>query len=373
MSDMKMLNPEDQVQEHSKLKIKLYEKVLEGHLPVLLLSKSIRNVIVCEPFAGPGRYDDGTEGSPVVARNTIEKVKNHPTVKKIEGQKQVKLYLNEGVKKFAEKLSAEINDSESVKIVNNKADDFLRKCLQHREFISAYNQKFFFIDPFGYSESSVADYSILSDIFHLPQSESMFFIPVSHIQRFISGESKQGEPARKFLEWRGIRQSYKSPREISNEIVESFRKDGFFCYDFELSAGSNKYYIYYIGQHMYGADKFIAAKDKVIISEREEKDKYSLFLEMEKEIYYDWMIQEFIKILTPFIIEFRTNKEIYDFAIRNGFSSKVANEALKMCKNDITVDLLIDKAKKHCFYVNWCNFKNSQPAKIRIKWKGKNE
>ena len=62
------------MQLHSQAKVKFYEEYLTRYLRILYKSSYIKRINIYDIFCGAGVYDDGKEGSPIVAYKAIKEV-----------------------------------------------------------------------------------------------------------------------------------------------------------------------------------------------------------------------------------------------------------------------------------------------------------
>ncbi len=79
---------------HSQAKLDLYQKYLEKYFAILGLAKSVTKVNIYDLFCGTGIYEDGKEGSPILAFRKIQE--NREFFKKNNwSQKPITLTVND--------------------------------------------------------------------------------------------------------------------------------------------------------------------------------------------------------------------------------------------------------------------------------------
>jgi three-Cys-motif partner protein len=91
------------IPEHTRAKHQLLDRYLGGRYPIL--SKWSRRVLYIDGFAGRGRYNDGSEGSPLVA---LRRLLDHRHLPAMQNTEFVFMFI-EHDKSNAESLQAEID------------------------------------------------------------------------------------------------------------------------------------------------------------------------------------------------------------------------------------------------------------------------
>jgi three-Cys-motif partner protein len=147
-------------------------------------------LLLLDGFAGPGRYAGGEEGSPLIM---LEALRSHPGVESW-AEVDFEFLFIEHDKARVEYLRAEID-----RLAPPAPNVSVRA--EHGEFEAAFDAliqpilatgvpTFAFIDPFGYSKSSM---SVTGRLLDFPRSEVLFFLPMSFIHRFVGRPGQ--EPA----------------------------------------------------------------------------------------------------------------------------------------------------------------------------------
>ena len=139
---------------HTRAKHRILEEYLGAWFPIL--SRHSSRIVYIDGFAGPGKYEDGEEGSPVIALRTAQK---HPQVSKfneivfwfIESeQKRYDLLKKELQKKFpglkggkTGRIRYDVVNGEFAQSVESALDDLEARGL-------GLAPTFAFLDPFGF-------------------------------------------------------------------------------------------------------------------------------------------------------------------------------------------------------------------------------
>jgi len=184
--EYRMVLPDDSLEkwtykEHTKVKHAILSKYLDAWIRIL--GRHYKKVCYFDCFAGKGQYSDGEKGSPVIALESVSKLKKQFT------------YLNEIACTFIEKNK---NNYDNLKKI---IDEELQRNPEkysgitvspiNDEFVSATSKiikgehlppSFFFIDPFGFSGVPL---ETIKDILSNPKREVFITFMVRDVNRFL--------------------------------------------------------------------------------------------------------------------------------------------------------------------------------------------
>ncbi|SEF29256.1 three-Cys-motif partner protein [Amycolatopsis pretoriensis] len=178
---------------HTKAKHDMLGRYLDGWFPILA-SWSGR-VVFLDGFAGRGRYNDGSEGSPLVA---LRHLLDHRSFPVMRDREFVFLFV-EANDANAESLQQEIDKFKSerapwpknvkVSVVNDKFDVTATAMIDYlREQKKNLAPTFAFVDPFGYSGLPM---DLLANLLDHPHTEVFVNFMVGHVQRFIERDGQE--------------------------------------------------------------------------------------------------------------------------------------------------------------------------------------
>jgi three-Cys-motif partner protein len=178
---------------HTRAKLELLGRYLDGWYPIL--SRWNGRVLFLDGFAGRGRYNDGTEGSPLVALGHLLDHRNFPRM----SDREFVFFFVEANKDNAASLQTEIAAFRAVRepwpksvkyqVINEKFDVTATALLQHlRDQKRNLAPTFAFVDPFGYSGLPM---DLLAELLSYPQSEVLVNFMVGHVQRFIGRDGQE--------------------------------------------------------------------------------------------------------------------------------------------------------------------------------------
>lgn len=166
-----------QQSEITKLKILIYENYITFYL-IRCINYS-RDCYLFDLFCGPGRNGNKL-GSSLILIDIIKKLLK---LKYINNNLKVHIFFNDINQKYTNTLRNHIqkmgiSNNVKIEIYNKSFKDIYPLLLTN---ISKDSYKFFLLDPFGYSNILIYD---LKQIFSLPNTEILLFIPIFHPYRF---------------------------------------------------------------------------------------------------------------------------------------------------------------------------------------------
>jgi three-Cys-motif partner protein len=355
----------------TKLKLDILSKYLVEWFPVMVNTDFFRTIYLYDFFAGSGTDSTGYHGSPIIMLTHL--IENCSKLK--EKYKTAELLLNDNAKEKIEKLKVNcgklfenckknkscphfLNNSCSVISVRFENKDF--KILfseEHKKLQAKKNHYcFMFIDQYGIKEVDASTFNILSSLRH---TDILFFTATAHAKRFSKTEGFQRPLGLDDdFEWnenhhRDLCQHYASliPENSGFHVAPfSIKKEdtGMIC---GLIFGSN---------HLYGIEKFliVAWKKDALTGEANydiedddiRPDAPNLFEEFDKPKKLD----RFEKNLREYLRVKRTNKEIYEFTLLEGFLPAHTNQILgEMEKNNhLKICTISGETRKKGYYIN---------------------
>ena len=259
---------------HTKAKHDMLASYLDGWFPTL--SSWNGRVVFLDGFAGRGRYNDGAEGSPLVA---LRRLVEHSYFPKM-ADKEFVFYFVEADPENAESLDKEIEKLKAekapwpatvkVNVVNEKFDVTAQWMLDTlREQKKKLAPTFAFVDPFGYSGLPI---NLLAELLSYPRTELFVNFMVGHVQRFIAREGQENamrslfgmEPADVLADERPGESRIEHLRRVYERQLQELV--GFpYVSSFAMKnvTGNVGYYLYHGTRHMKGVSLMKAAMWKV--------------------------------------------------------------------------------------------------------------
>jgi len=349
----------DYLKEHSKEKIAFYREYLKAYFAVLLNSPYTKAINIYDVFCGVGIYSkDNSKGSPIVAMEVI---------KEFNTSVSMTLLINDG-------------DTKRVKTAQNYIENNYNKefefeaynFLSERIFELTINKikkknnenNLIFIDPHGYKDIYKKD---IINIMEAGKSEILIFLPIHQMYRFIKPTKTDSEnpsyiPLKRFITEFELEYSAKSPKEYINHVQKSFSfNEKYYTASYILQSDSKNYYsLFFITKNLKGLEKAVETKwglDTLCGKGFEQKKKPSLFADEEKEEKKEDCLGSLYEKLKIYLKIKKTNNELYEFTLKNGFLLKHTNDILKKLQNENKLHFDRD-IRKNAFYINYENYRD---------------
>lgn len=374
---MALKNSQNNLLQHSEVKIRLLKLYLEMYLNILNKSEYVGDIHIYDLFCGEGIYENGGKGSPIIILETIKNI-YYANVAKQHNAGRFNCFFNDIDDKKVENLKTAISKR---KLHYPEIGELQYTVTDYRAILPQINEKllklknekaFIFIDPYGYKDIRMND---INSLLRCGKSEVLLFLPTQFMFRF---ETKgTPESLKEFIsdlmpieEW----PTSETGLDFIEKLTESFRNavvNGTFVDSFVISRDLNQFFcLFFFTNHIYGFDRMLEAKWKI-----DEEEGRGWHLNQESDLFNSINKQpdtvKYEKKLREFLITERTNGDIYKFQLKNGHRTPHTNEILKKFQNQgmlITKNKDGSDARKSAFYVCYQNFKN-EPDKISLKLK----
>lgn len=323
-------------------KLTIYREYLQEWLPVFLnTSAPFSRIQIFDFFAGPGFDINGEAGSPIIAleeiHNALETARSHGIT-----PVAIDLYFNEFSREKYSKLVSNVQSHNFYRDVN--------VVFARQDFPDVFDAwypimnrpkvaNFVFLDQNGVKQVTTDIFSRLSSLCH---TDYMFYIASAIVNRF-KKDPNVIKPL-PITESDLLRMNGTNVHVIVKEAYERIAL-GKFLAPFSIRKGSNVYGLIFGSGHLLGLDKFLSVCWKLdqvlgianfdIENENIDPSAPSLFAEMNRPKKLDLFESDLLRKLQS--KQIRTNRDIFEFALRSGFLAVHARNALKslMGKGDI--------------------------------------
>jgi three-Cys-motif partner protein len=171
---------------HTLAKHQLLRRYLNAWLPIMArneVQRGMGQLLLIDGFAGPGRYQGGEPGSPLIMLDALFSHADRDAILKakfsfvfIENDKERVEHLREEVARV------ETHPNVQVDIVEGSFDEVMAKALDEIPDTQRLIPAFAFIDPFGYAGKHV---ELSSRILGYSRCEVLIYVPLPNIARFI--------------------------------------------------------------------------------------------------------------------------------------------------------------------------------------------
>jgi three-Cys-motif partner protein len=362
--------------EHSEVKVRLLNTYIKKYLNILSRAQGFEKVQLFDLFCGEGIYPNGGEGSPIIFMKAIKDVYYR---NQAEGQKTIKVdcVFNDKEPSKTEKVKAFIEQKNLhypfLGDLRYKNMDYVEALpLVVRQISITKNSKsFVFIDPYGYSEVRASQ---IKSILETKKAEVLLFLPTQHMFRF----ERKGAPKalHSFIEdivpldqWPN---SHTGIDFIEN-LKSAFRDylgNEYFVDSFIITRDKNQFFcLFFFTSHIYGFEKMLESKWEIDQKEGrgwsyQNPEAPTLFTSTTTD-----RLNKLEQFFRSFLKESRTNAEIYEATLHQGFRPKHAIEVLKglQAQNQLIVTPIDgQKWRKGSFYINKDDYCDN-PNRISIQ------
>jgi three-Cys-motif partner protein len=355
----------------TKLKLEILSRYIGEWFQVIVNLDFFRTIYLYDFFAGSGTDSAGYHGSPIIMLTHL--IRNCSKLK--EKNKTAELLLNDNAAEKIEKLkincsklfdncnknmncSCFSNNNCSVISVRFENKDF--KILfpeEHKKLQAKINPYcFMFIDQYGIKEVDASIFIMLSSLKH---TDILFFTATAHAKRFSRTEGFQ-----KYLNFDDdFEFSEKNHRELCNHYTSLIPKNSeFHVAPFSIKKEDTGMIcgLIFGSNNLYGIEKFLQVAWKIdnltgeanydIDDDDIRPDDPPLF----RDLYKPKKLDRFEKNLKEYLRVERTNKEIYEFTLLEGFLPSYTNQILGEIEknNHLKIRTISGEARKRGYYIN---------------------
>lgn len=352
---------------HSEAKIKLLSGYLGAYLEIISRDKYTTKIFLADVFCGPGSYENGKIGSPVVIARKLAALhagnaSAPETFLLANDKKSANISSVESLVRPLdlkhEKLTIQTTQEDAAAILKNLS----------MQSLGEDEKRFLFVDPFGYKDLAISD---ILDLLKGGKTELLLFQPCSFMHRF----SEKATPGALEAFLKELSAGNPWPSGLSTyeyvyhtkELLQQRVGNSFFVDSFTIKKDSrNIYCLFFFSPHIRGFEKMLESKWKMdgLAGTNWHFDDASaggLFAEnnpitgkLEKGLL------EFLDVTVG-----RANYELYEQTLRLGFLPKHANELLTSLEKRGLIRVSIIDGRKGYFYLNYDNF-SSRTRKIEI-------
>ena len=324
-------------------KIKIYKEYITGYLPKIL--QTFDRCLIADLFCGTGKNDD-KDGSALTLIQQAEYILTSPLLK--ENPSKIEILFNDTDKNNIENLILHLEDFSHpcITIHPPTNSNFTEAIDEILETISAEIPKFFFLDPFTYSDVSLDN---LANLMRLSNTEVFLFVPVFHSYRFANQTSyPKGHKTRIFVEeftTKGM-MNYQNiddfMQSINQKIKQALHLD--YVRPVLLDDGRCKNAIFLLTKHRVGMllmnkIAFKHSKDGAGINIKQQQSKQIELLGTSGTMQFNAFSEKLEQELKNGKM---TNEQIVDFTIAEGFLPKHVKTVL-ISLNDKNKIVVYDK------------------------------
>jgi len=330
-------------------KLWIFRNYINEWLPVFLSkpNPSVKEINICDFFAGPGKDSKGVDGSPLILLKSIKQYENFVKTNNLK----VKIYFNDYSKLKIERLKMNIDKAGS--LPKNIEITYSRQSFETAfDTISSKIDKsnsanFFFLDQNGIKFITE---DVFQKILSFQKTDFIFFISSSILYRF----KKHPDIQKYFPDTKSDKFSPSEYFNIHRSVLSYYKSlipqnEKYFLAPFSIKKGSNIYGLIFGSRHVLGIEKFLKqcwASDTTrgeanfdIDSDNLIENQCCLFPDQEKPK----KICSFSKALRDGILcgDLKSNKEIFEFSLSQGFLSSHAKSELTQMLREGLIEKVI--------------------------------
>lgn len=352
--------------EHSEAKVKLYSRYLSIYLNVLSRT-FVKNIYLFDLFCGEGIYEDGGQGSPIAA---LETIKRHYFS---NGQKCPNLFLmfndtgysevEPNKKKIvrASEFSNKIFRPENVQVGFTDIDysKIIGKVIERTSKLTKDERSLVFIDPCGYKEIKPDD---IKKLLENGKTEVLLFLPIYFMSRFAKKakdeEFKGGHALRKFIgELFGSIDNlpaYKSQNEFIFFIQEEFKKFLKMQYvdSFKIERDNNQWFsLFFFTNNQKGFLKMLESKWSI---DKKHGSGFKLGDDLMLDIFDEITLSQYDKKVFDFLKQNKeiTNTDLRNFGLEHNFLPKHTKQVLDEISKSHKIEIIsLDGKPARSYYI----------------------
>lgn len=353
----------EDLQDHSDAKVKLLGEYLKRYLNIISNDGYTEKINMYDLFCGPGLYNNGGQGSPLVTLYNVKNAFYNIINNKSNKIPKIDCYFNDIDANRINTLKNVIKDKKlhypNIGNLYFSQNDYEKEVEKLKNTISKYNKEkaFIFIDPCGYKEIKANDIKDL--IGNHKKSEVLLWLPIQFMYRF-SGEGTP-EILKHFISNLNIQQEVQNSENVWDFIYalkkgfQNYLGQNYFVDNFSLKKEENTVFcLYFFTSHIKGYEKMLESKWEIDTEEgRGWNYKGNI-----PSLFFDQKTNQLEDLLKSYIKQGkRSNYDIYEYTLRAGFLTKHATEVLSNLQKLDKIDVLLfnsdQKARKNSFYIKY--------------------
>ncbi|MBD1431596.1 three-Cys-motif partner protein TcmP [Sphingobacterium sp. DN00404] len=366
---------------HSEVKVKLLGAYLQRYFNIMSNTPFVNTVHYYDMFSGPGIYENGGEGSPLIILRELKEAHFRAKSRKTDLSSKYKCLFNDKDLKKIETLCKNIKEAKihypEMGTLDYCTEDYKKLCpevVKQLKSLPKDEKAFVFIDPYGYKD---VRFSEIRDLLSSKKSEVLLFLPTHFMFRF----SENGTPESLHNFINDVVPEDQWPKsETGLDFVENLKQafqrnlgDDFFVDSFIISRDKNQFFcLFFFTSHIYGFDRMLDAKWEIDAEDGRGWKFNAASSNLFSQVINGPNTSKFEKELKAYLKERRSNKDLYVFTLQKGHLTSHAVQILKKWQDDgILVATLPDgkAARKSAFYIGWESYKNNQEVKAYFSTK----
>ena len=362
---------------HSEAKVRLLGEYLKRYLNIICNDGYTKRIKIYDLFCGEGLYENGGEGSPLVALRQVKDI-HFVNVAKSVSIPKIDCHFNDIDGNKVEKVKQAVKDKTlyypefgEIEYATNDYQVEYENLLEILPKLKSQTQKaFIFIDPYEYKHIKTNQ---IKNLMAKGNAEVLLWLPTQFMYRFATNGTPEAlkdfiEELVPFKDWKESDSVWNFVSQLK-EGFQAFLGDKLFVDTFTIQKDvSTVLCLFFFTSQIKGFEKLLVAKWEIDTEQGKGWDyagnQPSLFHE-QKTNPLEEKLKEFLKGNK------RHNGEVYEFTLRQGFLPKHTNEIFYNWQNNDKIDVITasgEKARKKSFYVAY-NYYRDDNKKVSFKLK----
>lgn len=370
---MNKLDTKTNLLDHSEAKVRLLNEYVKRYLNIISNDGYTEVIHMHDLFCGPGIYENGGHGSPLVTLKQVKQTYYTIIDKSIHKRPKINCHFNDIDKTKTEILNKSIKEHSLhypvIGDLNISNEDYKQAVILLKEQFEKFkNEKaFVFIDPYGYKELVAGDIKGLMG--KHKKSEVLLWLPIQFMYRF----ADEGTPPvlKNFMTELGIVNEAKKSKNVwefislLNRGFQNFLGNDFFVDHFSLKKEENTVFcLFFFTSHIKGFEKMLESKWE-IDTEQGRGWQYNSNI---PNLFSDQKTNELEVLLKTFLKSGKKyNCDVYEFVLRQGYLTKHATEVLSNLQKNGQLQVFLfneTNARKNSFYIKYYKPSDADNKKV---------
>jgi three-Cys-motif partner protein len=246
------------LERHTEAKHRVLKRYLQAWLPIVVDVRGDEMWLV-DGFAGPGEYSGGQPGSPI---HMLDAYLEHKARDRIDAKKRLRFVFIEQDPRRKAHLDGQVATRRSrlgnstVEVLEGDFGELMPDVSKRIESATTAVPAFLFVDPFGYEQT---DPVLTTRLLARPHCETLTFVPIEHIARFVTDERMAATLDNLFRggRWRPTRSIATLDGRIESlrrSYIEMLREDATYVRSFRIRSDSD-FALFFASNHPLGLRK----------------------------------------------------------------------------------------------------------------------
>lgn len=370
---MKNKDVKENLLSHSEAKVNLLGEYISRYLNIIYNDGFTTCINVYDLFCGAGIYEDGGEGSPLVIMRAVKDAHYKSAARSVSKTK-VKCSFNDIDQVKTDKVKRAISDKNlfypefgTVNYSSIDYKEYLKFLVGHLGSLNK-EKAFVFLDPYEYKHIKIGH---IKKLMSNKKTEVLLWLPTQFMYRF----ETNGTPTalKDFIEelvpyekWNSSSNVWSFVEELKNAFQKAMGGK-YFVDNFTIQKDNNTVFcLFFFTSHIKGFEKMLESKWKI----DSEQGKGWNYTGNSPSLFHEYKMNPLEVSLKGFLKESnRTNGEVYEFTLRQGFLPKHTNEVFTEWQksNRLSVTLENGKvARRNAFYISYKRYKE-EFSKVAFK------